>query len=458
MDASSPKPLTSQKEFNEQPRFVTGSTMRHVLVMTATGSVGITAIFLVDFFSLLYVSWLGDPTLTAAVGLASVLLFIATSINIGLMIALGALVSKALGAGDREKARRLAASGIAWSVIFAILVSVILIPLIPQLLSWLGASQDVTYVAQNFLLITLPTNALMALGMSFSGVLRAVGDAKRAMYVTLAGGLMTVWLDPLLIFGMGFGVYGAAIATVCSRLIFALVGFYGASHIHNLVARPSLKDMKQHGRLIWTIALPAVLTNIATPLAGAFLAGMMTIYGNEAVAANSVIDRLVPLAFGGLFALSGAVGPVLGQNWGAKRFDRMHSTLRDGVIFTIVYAGLIWAILLVAQGFIINAFYLTDASADLVKFFCQIGGAIWFFNGLLFLSNASFNNLGFPLLSTAFNWGRATIGTMPLAWAGAYYGDAKGVMLGAGIGSVLFGCGALLTAFWTIRKLKVSAG
>src|SRR5918997_702300 len=89
------------------PRFVTGSTMRHVVVMTATGSVGLIAIFMVDFLSLLYISWLSDPRLTAAVGLATIVLFIATSINVGLMIAVGALVSRALGAHERAAARRL---------------------------------------------------------------------------------------------------------------------------------------------------------------------------------------------------------------------------------------------------------------------------------------------------------------------------------------------------------------
>ena len=83
--------------------------MRHVVVMTATGSIGLVAIFVVDLLSLLYISWLGEPALTAGVGLATIVLFFAISINVGLMIAVGALVSRALGAGDpaRAPARRL---------------------------------------------------------------------------------------------------------------------------------------------------------------------------------------------------------------------------------------------------------------------------------------------------------------------------------------------------------------
>jgi Na+-driven multidrug efflux pump len=82
----------------------------------------------------------------------------------------------------------------------------------------------------------------MAVGMGFSGVLRAVGDASRAMYVTLAGGIVTAFVDPLLIFGLGLGVDGAAIAIVIARLVFLLVGFWGAVRVHDLVARPTARD------------------------------------------------------------------------------------------------------------------------------------------------------------------------------------------------------------------------
>ena len=61
----------------ELPRFVSGSTMRHVAVMTATGSIGLVAVFAVDLLSLLYISWLGDPALTAGVGLATIVNFFA---------------------------------------------------------------------------------------------------------------------------------------------------------------------------------------------------------------------------------------------------------------------------------------------------------------------------------------------------------------------------------------------
>ena len=99
--------------------------MRHVAVMTATGSIGLIAIFAVDFLSLFWVSRLGDQSYKAAIGYASQLSFLLMSINIGFTIAISATVSRALGAGDRPRARRLAASGLVITALAATAVALV---------------------------------------------------------------------------------------------------------------------------------------------------------------------------------------------------------------------------------------------------------------------------------------------------------------------------------------------
>jgi Na+-driven multidrug efflux pump len=330
----------------------------------------------------------------------------------------------------------------------------VLLASLPTILDLLGASADTSRVAQRFLWITLPSNLFLALGMGLSGVLRAVGDAKRAMYVTLSGAIVTMALDPLLIFGFGLGTDGAAIATVVSRCLFALVGLHGAVRVHDLVAWPRLNHLVADFRPMFAIAIPAVLTNVATPVAGAFFAGVLAHFGDGAIAGIAIIDRIVPVAFGGLFALSGAIGPILGQNWGARRFGRMRQALRDGILFLAVYVTLVWMLLLALRWPLARLFNATGLAAEVVTFFCLISGPSWFFIGLLFLANASFNNLGFPLLSTFFNWGRATLGTIPFALLGARFGGPEGALAGVGAGAFLFGSAAIWTAFRTIQRLE----
>ena len=89
---------------NQSAKFVEGSTMRHILVMSGAGSVGLMALFVVDLLDMLFISMLGQVELAAAVGFAGTLVFFSTSISIGTSIDMGALVSKAIGAKQREHA------------------------------------------------------------------------------------------------------------------------------------------------------------------------------------------------------------------------------------------------------------------------------------------------------------------------------------------------------------------
>jgi putative MATE family efflux protein len=428
--------------------------MRHVAVMTATGSVGLMAIFFVDFLSLLYVSRLGDQALKAAVGYSSQVLFLAMAINIGLTIAVSATVSRALGEGDRPKARRLASSGLAICAIIAALVSLALFIFRGQILDVaLHAQGRSAEVAYNFLAITLPANVLMGLGMCLSGVLRAAGDARRAMYVTLSGGIVTAFTDPLLIFGLGLGVYGAAWATAISRLVFFGVGMMGAVRIHDLVARPKWSATFSDFRPIMYIGLPAILANLATPVAAVYMTRIFSDFGDPAVAASAIIDRVVPVLFGVIFALTGSIGPIIGQNLGAKLMGRVRRAVTDSFILSVGYALAAWVVLALVSPLIVAGFDAHGESAHLVTFFARYGVCAWVFITCLFVANTVFNNLGFPFLSMAFNWGRATLGTIPLATLGAKWGGVEGAMFGIVFGAAFFGLTAVATAYYVVSRL-----
>lgn len=437
--------------------FVEGPLMRHVAVMTATGSIGLMAVFVVDLLSLLYVSWLGRPEATAGVGFATIVLYLMVSVNVGLMIAVTALTSRSIGMGDRQAARRIASSTMVLMALVALVLSFAALPLLPWLLGLLGAHGQSHAIALSFLHIVLPSNVLMAIGMGFSGILRAAGDARRAMFVTLSGGIATAGLDPMLIFGFGLGPDGAAIAIVLSRIIIVAIGFHAAVIVHGMVARPRLGWVRQDSARAVAIAGPAILTNLSNPIANAVFAGVVARFGDGAVAALAIMDRLVPVAFGAVFALSGAVGPILGQNWGAGRFDRMRRGLSDSAIFAAGCVLVAWLLLLALRGAIVSAFHATGLTAELVEFFCLIAGPMWLFVGMLFVANAAFNNLGMPFLSTVFSWGRATLGTMPFAFLGAQIAGPKGALAGSALGAVAFGVLALVFAYRGIARLEREA-
>ena len=445
--------MTDQNRPRPPAVFTEGSILRHVLVMTVTGSIGLVAIFIVDFLSLLYISWIGDPNLTAGVGFATQILFFFLSLNIGLTIAIGATVGRALGQGDRARARRLSASGLVHSCILSALVTALAIPWRGDLLMLLGAKGEALAVADTFLLITLPSNVLLAAGMAFSGVLRAVGDAKRAMYVTLFGAVATAFTDPILIFGMGLGVEGAAYATVISRFIIMATGFWGAVNKHDLVARPRAREAGEDVAPLFGIAGPAILTNLAAPVATSYMLAVFATFGEPIVAAFAIIDRVTPVAFGFLYALSGSVGPIMAQNYGARNMARVRRTLSDCFGLTIVYTLSVWVLLFFCAPWINTIFNAHGETADLVTFFCHFGAVAWLFLGLIFVANAAFNNLGFPIFSTLFNWGRATLGTIPFVTYGALQAGPQGGLMGMIAGAALFGVLAVTTAYWAVRRM-----
>ena len=98
--------------------FTTGSTMRHVVVMTATSSIGLVSIFFVDVINLFYISLLGQQELAAAIGYAATIMFFSVSVSIGISIATGALVARALGAEDGDRAASRATSSLFFLLMF----------------------------------------------------------------------------------------------------------------------------------------------------------------------------------------------------------------------------------------------------------------------------------------------------------------------------------------------------
>ena len=444
--------MAQSKPKKQKAVFTTGSTMRHVVVMTATSSIGLVSIFFVDAINLFYISLLGQQELAAAIGYAATIMFFSVSVCIGIAIATAALVGRALGADDQQRAKSRATTSLVYLVLIATLFAACLYPSLSWCLWALGARGETLTLALSFMRIVVPSIPMLGLGMCLGALLRARGDAKRAMYVTLVGGAAALVLDPLFIFGFDMGIQGAALATFLVRCILVVVGLWGVQHVHGMLGRISIDDLLADIRPFFTIAMPAIVTQLATPVGNAYVTSAIAEFGDDAVAGWAIIGRVLPVAFGVIFALSGAVGPIMSQNYGAKLFDRVTQTLRDGLVFTLVYCLVTWALLALFAPWIVALFGATGDAADLIKLFCYLVASSFLFNGALFVANSAFNNLGFPLYATFFNWGRATLGVIPFVMIGKLYG-AEGVLIGWGLGAVVFGIGSMIVAFRQVKKL-----
>ncbi|MBS9718461.1 MATE family efflux transporter [Pseudohalocynthiibacter aestuariivivens] len=436
----------------QQAKFLKGNLFRHVSVMSLTASVGLMAIFLVDFVDMVFISMLGKAELAAAVGYAGAILFFTSSFGIGMAIAAGALVARALGEGDAHVARRRAATSMIYGVAFGAAFSALVWFNIRPLAKLLGASGETLDLATSYLSIIVPSLPVLLVGMVGGAILRAHGDARRAMMATIFGGLVNAILDPILIFGLNLDLTGAAIASVFARATIAATSLVPILRYYGGLEKPTAAEFRQDFPTILAIAFPAILTQLATPVGQAYVTRSMAQFGEAAVAGMAITARLTPVAFGVLFALSGAIGPIIGQNFGAGQHDRVRTAFRDGILFTAIFVTSMAGLLYLLRPFIAGLFNADGLTLDLVYMFCGPLALAFFFNGVIFVSNASFNNLGHPFYSTWINWGRHTLGTIPLVMLGSALFGAKGVLIGQALGGVIFGLMATLIVRRVMQK------
>ncbi|MEB8387518.1 MATE family efflux transporter [Rhodobacteraceae bacterium KMM 6894] len=441
--------LPTQPAQNRQAKFLTGNLFTHVCVMSLTSSVGLMALFFVDFVDMIFISMLGKAELAAAVGYAGAILFFTTSFGIGMAISAGALVARALGAGREQEARTRATNSLIYGVTFGALFAAAVWSQLEVLVALLGATGETADLAVHYLTIIIPSLPLLLIGMVGGAILRAHGDARRAMFATLYGGAVNAVLDPILIFGLDLDLTGAALASVAARVVIAatsllpILRHYGGFQWSGF--GPLFKDFPP----VLGIALPAILTQLATPIGQAYVTRAMAEFGELAVAGMAIVGRLTPLAFGVMFAMSGAVGPIIGQNYGAGNPDRVRGGFRAGLIFAGLVTVFMTGLLFILRAPIADLFSATGITRDLIYLFCGPLALLFFFNAMLFVSNAAFNNLGYPYNSTLVNWGRHTLGTVPLVMLGAALFGAPGVLIGQSLGGVIFG----LLAFVMARRI-----
>ncbi|APE45526.1 MATE family efflux transporter [Sulfitobacter alexandrii] len=433
-------------------KFLTGNLFVHVAVMALTSSVGLMAVFLVDFVDMIFISMLGKSELAAAVGYAGAILFFTASFGIGMGIAAGALVSRALGANEPALARERATHALLYGLLFGLVFSAVVWSALPRLVSLLGAEGETAALAVHFLEVVVPSVPFLMVGMMGSAILRAHGDARRAMMATIVGGVVNAVLDPILIFGFGLELTGAAAASFAARVAIAGTAIWPLVTVYDAIVRPRFAGLLRDFVPVVAIAFPTILAQIATPVGQAYVTRAMADYGEEAVAGMAVVARLIPVAFAVVFALSGAVGPIIGQNYGAGDMARVRRGFNAAIIFVAAVILGVSAILFVLRAPIADLFGATGIARDLIFLFCGPLSLAFFFPGVLFVANAVFNNLGQPFLSTVTNWGRNAVALIPLVWLCAALGGAPGVLIGQSLAGAVFGVVAWIMALRCIAR------
>ena len=419
---------------------------------------GIGAIILFNVVDTIFVGRLGADAL-AAMSFTFPVTSIVMSLAQGLGLGLTSVVSRLLGEGDTDSARRVTTHGLLLANTLVVIVAIAgffsiepvfaLVGAPPELMEMIGEYMKPWYLAIGFLVIPMLGN----------GAIRASGDTKTPSFVMLSAGLVNVLLDPILIFGFGpvpaMGLAGAAYATAASWTVVFFLTLYIMGRRLRIIelAWHGFAELFDSWKRILHIGLPAAGTNLLVPVSSGMVTRLVASYGSAAVAAYGVGLRLESLGLIGIFSLSMAVTPFVGQNFGAQFSDRV----REAVNFC-AKAGLAYG-LGVALVYGLGAHWLALAFSDeasvreLVQTYLWILPITWGSYGLALMVNSVYNAMDRPLYSSGLIVVRLFALILPLAYLGSYLAALEGLF--AGLATANLCIGAL--AWFTMRRFLTSA-
>ncbi|WP_268796952.1 MATE family efflux transporter [Pseudomonas huanghezhanensis] len=437
---------------NARATFTEGRVARHILVMTSTIALSLLAVFLVDILTLVYVAKLHDPVLLAAVGIAKVLIFFNGAIASGFIIAAASVLSERISERETPGFARLTGSLMLMVMIASGLTAAVQLALVFPVTHMLGAD-DVTYpVVRSFIWLTLPfTVAQSAMQMS-AQILRTTGDSRRALWVVLSGAATLAVADPLFIFVLGLGIKGAGLAYALSAVVSASLGAFWLRKRVGLLFSTDWALLREHMRVTFKIALPAIVANLATPVGLAYLFSSLAAYGTSTLAAMAVVDRVMQFAYCAFFSLPTALAPVLGQNIGARRDDRVGTAIVFTRRLVVAYGLAVWGVLILSSGLIADLYELEGPGRAMFVAFCQIGGGLWAIIGLDFVAISVFVTMDRSWLVAAFAWARATLAAVPFIYVGTHLFGGSGALPGMFAGNALIAIISIFTASLTAKR------
>ena len=431
------------------PKLTKGPPSKAIVSMMAPMVIGLIVIIgngLVDAY---FIGQLGYAQL-AAVSYAFPVWFILGGIVMGLGVGTSSLASRAIGSGNKGVVREIATHAMILSVVVGIVVITLGLSSIDMIFGLLGANEETMPYVKEYMEIYYWGGIFMAVPMIGNSVMRASGDAKTPSVLMASSAIINALLDPILIFGwFGFpamGVRGAALASVLSNVVFLIAALCILIFRDNLIqfANHSLKSIIVSWKKILHVGLPAIASNLIAPLSTALVTALISSYGQTAVAAYGLAGRLEAFIIVILMALGGAVAPFVGQNFGAKRFDRLEEGFKFSARFILVYSLFCIVFLYLSAEFFLG-FFTSDPEvikiAKIQLLYCPWG---YGFLGLAAICNGSFNALGKPMPAMTISIARTLIVYVPMAYWFASLIGIRGVFVAQVAANILAGIAGII--------------
>ncbi|MXO94897.1 MATE family efflux transporter [Erythrobacter aquimaris] len=406
---------------SETAKLTRGSIAGHLVGQTAPMIIGVAAIMSVGLIDAYFIGQLGSQEL-AAVSFIFPITIALSSLGVGVMVGINSVIARALGEGDVERAERRANFGAVFALVVGVVMGLALFVLLDPLFRLMQASDGLLPLIRDYMQPYSLGLPVLLLQMGLNGVLRGQGEARKTSYVSITYSVANWILDPILITGAfgfaGFGIAGAAYASIAGFGIAILVALYLIKSAQLHINPTSIRrcNVGESSRAIISVAGPAAFSNAINPIGLSVLTALLASQGEAAVAGFGAAGRLQSFATVPLLALSGSIGAIVGQNWGARQPDRSRTAMLYSAVFCVVY-GLATAILLYLTGGWFAQFF-TDDPAVVAEFESYLEIAVWGYAGfgLLIVANGALNAVDRAGLALTQSAARVFLVMLPFGW------------------------------------------
>jgi putative MATE family efflux protein len=347
--------------------------------------------------------WIGQTGSgsVAAVGTAGFFLWFAQSLIALSRIGAEVFVAQKLGERDEESAKKFAINAVQLNIFIALIYGLFLLIFRNQLIGFFKLGEE-NVINMGITYLSYVTIGIFFIFINpvFTGIFNGAGISKVPFMINAVGLVTNIILDPLLIFGIGpfprLGVVGAALATVFAQLlvtIIFLIVMKGHSEIYfrvNIFQRPSLYNMREIVKLGFPVAIQSGIFSTIGMILGRIIAA----YGPTAIAVQKVGSQIESISWMTAGGFSTALSAFVGQNYGAKEYDRVIKGYKVG-LFAVSMIGLFATILLVFFPEPLFRVFIPEKEAiDLGVVYLQILGISQWFMTLEISTQGAFNGLG----------------------------------------------------------------
>lgn len=435
-----------------------GDVARHLFAISAPMVIGVASMLALSAVDAYFVGKLGGMNL-AAISYTFPVIGLVMNLSIGLSIGATTAISRAIGSGHDDTTKRLATDAILLSFGIVTLTAIVGMLTIDPLFQAMGAARsnpETLPLIRQYMLIWYPSMILLVVPMIGNAALRAAGDSATQAQTMVIGAILNAILDPILIFGLGpipsLGIAGAAWATVPARAVAMIWTFHVLIRREQMIVfdRVPLSVVWASWVEILRVGIPATATNIIAPLAAGLLTGLVATYGDPAVAAFGAGTRVEMLLMVIPMALTAGMSPLVGQNWGAGRLERVAQTIRLSERMSFVWGLGAWLLLFLGAHSLATQFAKEPDVVQPLQDFLVYGVAGLSFAGVTLVAGAAFNSVNQPLKATALAVVRTALLALPLAWLGSKLGGLPGVFVGMTVANVITGA----LSWFVTRPLK----